>query len=603
MRNPTSTRVLLATAGHVRGRLLAAAAVVLVSAGVSVATPGLLAAAVDALLHRSSDLSAAAALAVLLTLGALGEAVLAPLGTSAVARGTAWLRTATVRHLLGLGPAPGVAAGEAVTQLVQAAPQAAGLPSALVQVSASLAASGAAFVLLWLVDAASGLAMTIGMLLPVLLARRFVGDVTAAQGRYLAAQGRIAGRLITALAGARTIRASGTLRAETERVLTPLAEVSAAGHALWGLQRSTVWRLTLTAALTRTGVLAVAGLGVSSGRISPGELLAVVGYQQLAAGAVQQIDAFLALAQARAGAGRLAATLALPAPADGRGVLPPGPGALRLRAVTVRRAGTAVLDGADLDVAAGTSVALVGRTGAGKSVLAGLAGRLTDPDAGEVLIDGVAVHTVAREELSRAVVHAFERPVLIGATVHEAIAYGRPDVSRTDVVRAARAACADAFVRRLPAGYDTDLGAVALSGGERQRLGLARALARRGRVYVLDDATSGLDTVTEAEVSRAVTELLAGRTRLVVTHRAATAARCDQVAWVEAGRVRALAPHALLWQDPAYRAVFSAACPVPDATTAAPPPPPPPVPGPTTPGPTTPATHSADQEETCRTAV
>jgi len=126
----------------------------------------------------------------------------------------------------------------------------------------------------------------------------------------------------------------------------------------------------------------------------------------------------------------------------------------------------------------------------------------------------------------------------------------------TEVTGAARAAHADAFIRRLPEGYDTPLERAPMSGGERQRVGLARALVRPARVYVLDDATSGLDTVTEAEVTDAITTLLQGRTRLVVAHRAATAARCDLVAWLEKGRIVALAPHTELWRDGAYRAVF-----------------------------------------------
>jgi ATP-binding cassette subfamily B protein len=161
--------------------------------------------------------------------------------------------------------------------------------------------------------------------------------------------------------------------------------------------------------------------------------------------------------------------------------------------------------------------------------------------------------------LRREVSYAFDRPVLLGGTVREALTYGRPETSDEEVWRAARAAQAVGFIRRLPRALDTALADTPLSGGELQRLGLARAVAHGGRLLVLDDATSSLDTVTEAEVTRALTEVLAGRTRLIVAHRAGTAARADLVAWLDAGRIRAVAPHHALWErEAAYRSVFAA---------------------------------------------
>jgi ATP-binding cassette subfamily B protein len=127
------------------------------------------------------------------------------------------------------------------------------------------------------------------------------------------------------------------------------------------------------------------------------------------------------------------------------------------------------------------------------------------------------------------------------------------------VAAAASAAQADRFIRLLPEGYDTPLTRAPMSGGELQRLGLARAILTRARVVVLDDATSSLDTATEVKVVAALQRLLAGRTSLVVAHRAATAARADLVAWLDAGRIRALGPHDVLWSDPDYRSVFAVA--------------------------------------------
>ena len=157
----------------------------------------------------------------------------------------------------------------------------------------------------------------------------------------------------------------------------------------------------------------------------------------------------------------------------------------------------------------------------------------------------VPLRSLSRAALRAAVGCAFDRPVLVGTTVAAAIAPGSE--------AAARAVHAHEFVSRLPLGYRTPLAEAPMSGGERQRLGLARAWPAR-RLLVLDDATSSVDMVTELQISRTLTE--GDRTRVLVTHRRATAARADLVLWLEGGRVRRYAPHDVLWRDPDYRAVF-----------------------------------------------
>ncbi|WP_229795121.1 ATP-binding cassette domain-containing protein, partial [Saccharothrix coeruleofusca] len=227
-------------------------------------------------------------------------------------------------------------------------------------------------------------------------------------------------------------------------------------------------------------------------------------------------------------------------------VVPPGsapPGEVRLRGVCVPDA----LHDVDLTVPAGAFFAVVGRSGAGKSSLAAVIGGVVAPSSGQVRRGGSAGC-------------AFERPALLGATVADAVGYGvfehgaTADADRVE--RACRAAQVHDVVVRLPEGYRTPLADTPLSGGEAQRLGLARALVRDPDVLVLDDATASLDTVTEATVERALRTALPGRTRIVVTHRAATARRADAVVWLEDGRVRAVGPHSALWRDAEYRAVF-----------------------------------------------
>jgi ATP-binding cassette subfamily B protein len=148
--------------------------------------------------------------------------------------------------------------------------------------------------------------------------------------------------------------------------------------------------------------------------------------------------------------------------------------------------------------------------------------------------------------------------VLTEATITDAIALGRTAMEPVAVRAAARAACADTFIRALPRGYATPLAEAPMSGGERQRIGLARAFTQAERLLVLDDATSSLDTVTEQQISGALTNELGGRTRLIVAHRVATAARADRVIWLDGGRVRGHDHHHVLWRDPDYRAVFQA---------------------------------------------
>lgn len=226
--------------------------------------------------------------------------------------------------------------------------------------------------------------------------------------------------------------------------------------------------------------------------------------------------------------------------------------------MTVRSGGAVLLEEVDFTVPGGSAVAVVGRSGSGKSTLAAVAARLRDPDQGEVRLDGVPLAELSRPALRTAVGCAFARPALVGASVGDAIGLGLPE----ERVRSAAAAThVHEFVSRLPLGYDTSLAEAAMSGGERQRLGIARAWHAE-RLLVLDDATSSLDMVTEMRIGRTLTEAPSPdgvpRTRLIVTHRAATAARADLVVWLDGGRVRGLDTHDRLWAtEAAYREVFA----------------------------------------------
>jgi ATP-binding cassette subfamily B protein len=519
----------------------------LLRAGAETLLPAVLGRGVDGVLHDGGTSTWPLAYAALVAAAMTGDVFTElAIGASAAAA-TARMRHRFVRRLLSLGPSAGpssygLAAGDVTSRAVTATADTALAPSALVlAVTAVLPPVGGVIALL-LLD--PWLALTFALGLPVIIAvlNAFVRDTSAVVGRYLAVQGTIAARLVEALAGNRTVATAGTAERETARILAPLAELAEHGHATWRVQAATAGRGALAVPLLQLAVLAVAGYELAAGRLTAGGLLAATQYAGLGADIGPVITQLGRLARARAGAARLSPVLDREPPAHGSVSPPAGPGRLEFRGVAAAPA----LDGLDLTVPGGRAVAVVGRSGSGKSLLAALAGRLAEPDAGEIVLDGVPLRDLSRTALRQAVGYAFARPVLFGATIAEAIG--------GDAVTAARAAQADGFIRRLPGGYRTPPDAAPLSGGELQRLGLARAFAHPGRVLILDDATSSLDTVTEVQISDVLTR--DPRTRLIIADRAATAARADLVAWLDGGRIRAFAPHDELWDDPEYREVF-----------------------------------------------
>ncbi|MFN3216536.1 MAG: ABC transporter ATP-binding protein [Acidimicrobiales bacterium] len=223
-----------------------------------------------------------------------------------------------------------------------------------------------------------------------------------------------------------------------------------------------------------------------------------------------------------------------------------------------------VLAGLDLDINAGETVAIVGRTGSGKSTIARLLDRFYDVDAGSITIDGQDIAGATLTSLRDQVGVVFDEPFLFSVSVRDNIAYARPDATLDEVVAAARAAQAHDFVMALEHGYDTVVGerGYTLSGGQRQRIAIARTLLANPPILVLDDATSAIDVTVEERIHAALDTLLEGRTTLLIAHRLSTIALADRVVLLEGGVVVAEGTHAeLLATEPRYVQILSEADP------------------------------------------
>jgi subfamily B ATP-binding cassette protein MsbA len=311
--------------------------------------------------------------------------------------------------------------------------------------------------------------------------------------------------------------------------------------------------LEVVGGLALAGLIAFVGLRIAAGTNSIGDFSGFLAGLVLATQPLRKLgNSYAIITQGVAALQRIYDLLDQPnlvVDRPGATALPPVSGEIRFEGVEFRYPdGSLALRGIDLHVPAGRTVALVGRSGAGKSSLFNLIPRLYDVSAGRVTIDGHDVREVTLASLRDRIALVAQDSVLLTDTVAANIGFGRPGASRAEIVAAARAAAADGFIAALPNGYDTMLGEEggSFSGGERQRIAIARAMLRDAPILLLDEPTSALDAANEAQIRAALRRLARGRTTIVIAHRLATILDADLICAMDEGRIVETGTHAEL---------------------------------------------------------
>ena len=398
-------------------------------------------------------------------------------------------------------------------------------------------------------------------------AKRFSNRVHPAVRAVQQEQAQLASVVEETVSGVRVIKGFGAEQVQADKLEVEADDIQRESLVAAKVRATYLPLMELLPAAGIIAVLAVGGHRVLDGHLTIGELVTFNFFVQLLVWPLRTIGMTVAFGQrATAALERIDHVLGTtPAIVDGPvvGRLPERRGAVRFEDVTFGYDDAEpVLDGFTLDIDPGTSVAIVGGTGSGKSTVARLLVRFYDPQRGTVSLDGVDLRQRAVHDVRRAVGLVFEDTLLFHDTVAANIAFACPEADEATVRRAAELAGAADFIEELPHGYSTILGerGFSLSGGQRQRIAIARAVVSDPSVLILDDATSAVDPSKEHEIRAAMRTVMDGRTTIVIAHRPGTIAMADRVVLIGDGRVLADGTHdELLATDDRYREVLAAA--------------------------------------------
>lgn len=420
-----------------------------------------------------------------------------------------------------------------------------------------------------ILDPILGLAASVMIPILFLTANRYAGKIIGLSFDVQERLAHLSQVVEEAVGGIQVVKAYGQEEQEQRR-LEDAAEgiyTKTLGIARWSAVFGPLFEVIPAAGTVL--ILWLGGIRVVDGAITIGDFIAFTQYLAVLVLPIRITGWFFANLPRGTAAGTrveelLGTDVAIDDP-DDPAVLPEGPGEVRFEGVCFAYPGDdPVLNGVDLTIPGGSSVALVGTTGSGKTTLAHLIPRFHDVGRGAVTLDGVDIRSLTLDELRNEVAVVFQETFLFSATVGANIGVGDPDANEDQIRAAARLAQAHGFICELPEAYETVVGerGHSLSGGQRQRVALARAVVRDPRVLILDDATSSVDAVVEAEIQAALRHVMAGRTTIIVAHRTSTLALADLVVFLEGGAIAAIGTHEeLMARVPRYGEVLASANP------------------------------------------